>query len=176
MKSLIRHVILGWFFCVAFRPRQIPRLGSLCFSSVFSSTLLGWPERGNHLFARRGAFKGPLQKFAHSHTRPMLGHVVLGLTNRGELSTPTGLETFHPFTQFRELGKKKRKSWERGYRPHYFLAYWAALKSSKAITGLSPTTQASWPEGISYASPGPASSSLPSSRTTFNLPEIMKPT
>ena len=47
---------------------------------------MGWLERGNHLFARRGAFIEPLWKFAHSHTRPILGHVVLGLTNRGELS------------------------------------------------------------------------------------------
>ena len=35
--------------------------GSLCLSSIFSSAFLGWPERGNHLFARRGAFKGPLR-------------------------------------------------------------------------------------------------------------------
>jgi hypothetical protein len=37
-------------------------------------------------FAREGALKGLLQKFAYSHTRPMLGHVVLGLTNPGELT------------------------------------------------------------------------------------------
>ena len=34
-------------------------------------------------------------------------------------------------TQFRELGKKKRKSWERGFLPHYFLAYWAAHTHEK---------------------------------------------
>jgi len=54
--------------------------------SLFTSIHYGWLERGNHLFARRGAFIEPLWKFAHSHTRPILGHVVLGLTNRGELA------------------------------------------------------------------------------------------
>jgi len=87
-----------------------------------------------------------------------------------------GVRTTRPTHNSANWARKKGKSWERGYRPHYFLAYWAALKSSKAIHGLSPTTQPSWPEGISYASPGPISASVPSSRTVFNLPEITKPT
>jgi len=65
-----------------------------CFTSVSFS---GWLERGNHLFARLGAFMGPLQKSAHSHTRPFPGQYHFGLTNHREL-TRTQLETFHPFT------------------------------------------------------------------------------
>jgi uncharacterized protein (DUF3820 family) len=48
---------------------------------------LGWFERGNHLSARLGAFMEPLQKFAHSHTRPFSGHCLLRLTNRENLRT-----------------------------------------------------------------------------------------
>jgi hypothetical protein len=70
---------------------------SLCFCSIFSSIFLGWPERGNHLFARRGAFNEPLLKFAHSHTRPNMVSGPSGLPTTRNTHT---LEprTFHPFT------------------------------------------------------------------------------
>ena len=67
------------------------------FSSIFSSVVLGWPERGNHLFARQSAFKGPLRSLPIHTPDRLYGHVSLGLTNRREL-TQTHLETFHPFT------------------------------------------------------------------------------
>jgi len=79
------------------------------FTSVLFS---GWLERGNHLFARRGAFKEPLQKVAHSHTRPVSGQYRFGLTNRGELTTHTGLETFHPFTHEKATVRQTHRVYE----------------------------------------------------------------
>ena len=54
-------------------------------------------ERGNHLFVRYSAFKGPLQKFAHSHTRPILVSGLSGLPTTRNTHT-LELRTFHPFT------------------------------------------------------------------------------
>src|SRR5262245_34161339 len=45
--------------------------------------------------------------------------------------------------------------------------------TSTETTGSFPTTQASWPGGISLRSPGPNSSSVPSLRTTWSRPETM---
>jgi hypothetical protein len=72
------------------------------YSNVYGHFLLhlhsfGWLERGNHLFARHGAFIEPLQKSAHSHTRPTLVSAHSGLPT-AENSSPRRLETFHPFT------------------------------------------------------------------------------
>ncbi len=58
-------------------------------------------------------------------------------------------------------------------RPYCSFAYLSAvtLDISTETTGSSPTTQASWPGGITYASPGPNSSSVPSSNLTCSRPE-----
>ena len=75
MKSLVLHVVLGWFFREAFKPHGLFRQDVYAFCSVFHfiSILDGWLERGTHLFARFGAFNEPLRKVAHSHTRPLFG-------------------------------------------------------------------------------------------------------
>ena len=44
------------------RAALIIRSKSLSFSWIVSSIFLGWAERGNHLFARPSAFKGPLRR------------------------------------------------------------------------------------------------------------------
>jgi hypothetical protein len=49
-------------------------------------------ERG--LFQQLGAFKGPLLKIDHSHSRLAFGQLGSGLTNRKELARSGGLETF----------------------------------------------------------------------------------
>ena len=139
-------------------------------SSIDSSTLISCqcthrvPERQNGL---------SIKNFEEFWRQILFPHTQIKPRNDGSISSPRTIENTHNSANW---ARKKRQSWERGYRPHYFLPYWAALKSSKAITGLSPTTQPSWPGGISYASPGPNSASLPSSRTVFNLPEMMEPT
>jgi hypothetical protein len=58
---------------------------------------IGWLERGNHIVARDGAFKGSLQKLAHSHTRPLSDLYLFGLISQRELMQ-TQLETFQLFT------------------------------------------------------------------------------
>ncbi len=54
---------------------------------------------------------------------------------------------------------------------YFGLAYPAALLNSSPTNVPLPTTQASCPGMISYASPGPMSIVVPSSETTFILPE-----
>src|SRR5215211_4993363 len=58
-------------------------------------------------------------------------------------------------------------------QPYSGFAYSSAvtLDMSTDTTGSSPTTHASCPGGITYASPGPTSSSVPSSNLTCNRPE-----
>ena len=74
MKSLIQLVILGWFFCVALGRANYPVQELMLFPGYFPPFfLLGWPERGNHLFARQGRIQGAAPKTAHSHTRPLPG-------------------------------------------------------------------------------------------------------
>jgi hypothetical protein len=63
----------------------------MLFPGSFPPFFVGWPERGNTYSRAEGAFKGPLQKVAHSHTRPILGHVVLGLTNHKKQLTRQNL-------------------------------------------------------------------------------------
>ena len=46
---------------MAFRPRELFCPEVYPFLRSFPP-FFGWPERGNHLFARRGAFKGPLRR------------------------------------------------------------------------------------------------------------------
>jgi len=97
-------------FCVAFKLLGSSICGRLFrrrLPSLFLHPLgrFGWLERGSYLFARLGAFKEALRRLPiHIHTRPLLGHVVLELTNRTEL-TQTHLETFHPFTQLNTVGR-----------------------------------------------------------------------
>ena len=55
---------------------------------------------------------------------------------------------------------------------YFGLAYSAMPVKSMLTTGSSPTTQPSWPGGITKASPGPSSSSVPSSILITNQPEI----
>jgi hypothetical protein len=85
---------------------------SLSFSSIFSSIFLGWPERGNHLFARPSAFKGPLLKTAHSHTRPISVMWFSGLPTTRNTRT-LELRTFHPFTHFDMQTTTVRRSGDR---------------------------------------------------------------
>ncbi len=57
----------------------------LFLSSIFSSVVLGWLERGNHLFARLAHSRGRSEGCPFTHpTDP--GHVVLGLTNQEKYS------------------------------------------------------------------------------------------
>src|SRR6266498_5107499 len=53
-----------------------------------------------------------------------------------------------------------------------FFAYFVIPVKSIAMHFSSPTTHALWPGGTIPTSPGPNSSSVPSSMTTFILPEI----
>ena len=51
-----------------------------------------------------------------------------------------------------------------------------ALSNSSVTTGSSPTTQASWPGSMTYASPGPTSTLVPSPWTTWSRPLTIAPT
>ncbi len=72
---------------------------SLCFSSVFSSIrfFFGWPERGNHLFARPGAFKGPLRSLP-IRTPDRFRSCGSRAYQPRETTHTVELRTFHPFT------------------------------------------------------------------------------
>src|ERR687886_1662963 len=62
-------------------------------------------------------------------------------------------------------------SFRNSYYYYPFLTKSFAPVKSTATTGSFPTTHELCPGGITAASPGPKSSSVPSSITTFNLPE-----
>src|SRR5581483_3077490 len=109
---------------------------------------------------------------------------VVRVVVRGVVREPRReVEHLHPERPDAELGGREldEAAVDRGHpvdRPHRVAAHRpspvaepATPARSSVTHGSSPTTQASWPEPTTNASPGPSSSSVPSSMRTACRPE-----